>query len=388
MRIEIANNLAQFSAVADDWDKMWDSSQASLPTLKSMPLISAVKHFYRPADFRTILVYENNQLVAGLPLVKSKLKNIFNIFSLPNNQWGEWGDLMVDQRFESPQIYQALFDGLNRISKLPLRLTQIETSSEAWTKFLGACKINRRVIVEWPAWFVGMIDHEVHWPDFESQLSKDFRKKLSKYHRRFAKNGDLTFEHHYQFNEQDLDRYTTMAFELENTGWKGKQKSSVIASGQLDFFLENAQQLANQNSLRVSFLRLDGKPIAFNFGAIGKRTYYSWKIGYDPEFAKFAPGHVLQHFLIRTFHDMGCCDVQDKMGAISDATRQWSSRFKLKSNVLISSNSLKSKSLVRLYLLYRTLRNLRKSRTGPSQPAAGMKPRTTGSPGQPATIHR
>jgi hypothetical protein len=54
---------------------------------------------------------------------------------------------MVDQRFESPQIYQALFDGLNRISKLPLRLTQIETSSEAWTKFLGACKINRRVIV-------------------------------------------------------------------------------------------------------------------------------------------------------------------------------------------------------------------------------------------------
>jgi hypothetical protein len=388
MRIEIANNLAQFSAVADDWDKMWDFSQASLPTLKSMLLISAVKHFYQPADFRAILVYENDQLIAGLPLVKSKLKNIFNVFSLPNNQWGEWGDLMVDQRFESPQIYQALFEGLDRISKSSLRFNRIETSSKAWTKFLGVCKINQRIIVEWPAWFVGMIDHEGHWPDFESRLSKDFRKRLSKYHRRFAENGNLSFEHHSQFDEQSLDRYATLAFELENTSWKGKQGGSVVASGQLDFFLKNAQQLANQNSLRISFLRLDGKPIAFKFGAMGKRTYYSLKIGYNSEFARFAPGHVLAQFLTRAFHDTGCCDVQDSMGPVTEATKRWSNRFKLKSNVLVSGRSLKSKSLLRLYQLYRTLRDLQKSRTGPSQPAACMKPGTTGSPDQPATIHR
>jgi len=289
MRIEIANNLAQFSAVVDDWDKMWNFSQASLPTLKSMPLISAVKHFYQPAGFRAILIYENDRLVAGIPLVKSKLKNVFNIFSLPNNQWGVWGDLIVDQRFESPQIYQALFDGIDRISKSPLRLTDIETSSEAWTKFLGVCKINRRIIVENPAYFVGMIDHEAHWPDFESRLSKGFRKKLSKYHRGLAENGDLSFEHHSQFDEQYLDRCIAMAFEVENTGWKGKQGGSVVASGQLDFFLENAQQLANQNSLCISFLRLDGKPIAFKFGAMGKRTYYSWKIGKNCPDCNYVP---------------------------------------------------------------------------------------------------
>ena len=73
MRIEIANNLAQFSAVADDWDKMWDFSQASLPTLKSMLLISAVKHFYQPADFSAILVYENDQLIANVKFAPAGL---------------------------------------------------------------------------------------------------------------------------------------------------------------------------------------------------------------------------------------------------------------------------------------------------------------------------
>ena len=384
MRVEIVNNLTQFSAAAEGWDKLWDSSQASLPTLKSMLLISAVKHFYRSEDFRAILVYEDDRIVAGLPLVKSKFKNIFNMFSLPNNDWGEWGELIVDQRFESPQVYQALFDGLDRISKSSLHLPQIEASSEVWTKFLDVCKSNRRITVESPAFFVCMIDHEVYWPDFESRLLKGFRKKLSKYLSGFAENGNLSFEHHSQFDEQSLDRCVAMAFELENSGWKGKQKSSVVASGQLGFFLEISRYFAKQGSLRLSFLRFDGKPIAFNFGVIGKRTYYSWKIGYDPEFARFAPGQVLQQFMTCAFHDTGSCDVQDRMGPVTDATRRWTSRFKLKSDVLISGRSIKSKYFVRLYRTLRNLRNLyrdlrdpRISRPGSFQPAAGMRPGTT-----------
>ncbi len=48
--------------------------------------------------------------------------------------------------------------------------------------------------------------------------------------------------------------------------------------------------------LEVQFLKLDDRAIAFEIGFRSHGTYYSCKIGFDPEFSKFSPGQIITYF--------------------------------------------------------------------------------------------
>jgi CelD/BcsL family acetyltransferase involved in cellulose biosynthesis len=52
---------------------------------------------------------------------------------------------------------------------------------------------------------------------------------------------------------------------------------------------EVASWAATLGWLRLAFLRFNEQPIAFQFDLESGRTYYSLKIGYDPEFERFPP---------------------------------------------------------------------------------------------------
>ena len=45
-------------------------------------------------------------------------------------------------------------------------------------------------------------------------------------------------------------------------------------------------------------MRLDGRPLAFQYGLEDRRTYYLLKGGFDPEYRRFAPGKLLIAFMI------------------------------------------------------------------------------------------
>ena len=127
-------------------------------------------------------------------------------------------------------------------------------------------------------------------------------------------------------------------FEIENRSWKGSKETTTHDHNLARFFIEQAQCLNENNSLCVSFLKLDGTDIAFEFGMISNRTYYSFKIGFDLTYNACSPGHVLSEFLTEYFHAEDICEAQDTMGPISQATSRWSSRVKKLSNVSVGGN--------------------------------------------------
>jgi CelD/BcsL family acetyltransferase involved in cellulose biosynthesis len=51
--------------------------------------------------------------------------------------------------------------------------------------------------------------------------------------------------------------------------------------------------------LRLAFLRLDGRPIAFHFTIEDGGSAYQLKGGYEPEFRELAPGQLLVQDMIR-----------------------------------------------------------------------------------------
>lgn len=66
------------------------------------------------------------------------------------------------------------------------------------------------------------------------------------------------------------------------------------------FYRFVATWAAPRGSLRLAFLRLDGRPIAFHFTIEEGGAAYQLKGGYDPDLRELAPGHLLVEEVLRS----------------------------------------------------------------------------------------
>ncbi len=114
------------------------------------------------------------------------------------------------------------------------------------------------------------------------------------------------------------------AWETEERGWKGAAGTSVLQTpGASKFMLAQARWLAAEGRLRLAFLDCGGRNAAFCYGVLGKGVFHSFKIGYDPEFAAFSPGHLLQYHLLQALHGDPQVTAVDYIGEMTEYHASW-----------------------------------------------------------------
>jgi CelD/BcsL family acetyltransferase involved in cellulose biosynthesis len=151
------------------------------------------------------------------------------------------------------------------------------------------------------------------WDAYESGLRTKFRSELRRRRRRLEEEGRLTLE---VFDgDERLDELLEEGFRVEGSGWKGAYGTSINTSPALRrFYTEVAQWAADHGWLRLAFLRLDDRSIAFDYCLEFGKTHYLLKTGYDPAYAKFAPGMVLRRLMLYRAFSEGL-DTYDFLGA-------------------------------------------------------------------------
>jgi CelD/BcsL family acetyltransferase involved in cellulose biosynthesis len=91
-----------------------------------------------------------------------------------------------------------------------------------------------------------------------------------------------------------LDQRLADALAIEQSGWKAARGTAISSRPQTQrFYTEVARWAAERDWLRLVFLRLDGRPIAFHFAIEERGVYYALKGGFDPAFHRFSPGQLL-----------------------------------------------------------------------------------------------
>ena len=102
------------------------------------------------------------------------------------------------------------------------------------------------------------------------------------------------------------------AMRVEAASWKGRGGSAMLTNPRLSgFFLQLAQRLARQGSLRVCFLRLNGAPIAMQIGVVHAGRWWVLKIGYDERWAEHSPGIQLMWDVLRAAFEAAAELVRD-----------------------------------------------------------------------------
>jgi CelD/BcsL family acetyltransferase involved in cellulose biosynthesis len=87
--------------------------------------------------------------------------------------------------------------------------------------------------------------------------------------------------------------------QLEASGWKGERGTAIISNADTRSFYEQiARWAADQGILRLFFLKLDDRPIAFVFALEDNGALYYVKGGFDVELRRFGPGVIMTHEMI------------------------------------------------------------------------------------------
>lgn len=131
----------------------------------------------------------------------------------------------------------------------------------------------------------------------ERSLSRNLRHDVKRRTRRLCEAGTVSVE--VSDGNARLDELLEEGFRVERKSWKGGAGTAIADDARARrFYVALARWAAASGWLRLVFLRLDGRAIAFQLDLEVPPAYYSLKIGYDPDYESFSPGKLLTYSMV------------------------------------------------------------------------------------------
>jgi CelD/BcsL family acetyltransferase involved in cellulose biosynthesis len=159
------------------------------------------------------------------------------------------------------------------------------------------------------------------WMAFQARVPKSRRRSIARRERRLAELGELRFV--VEDGSERLDELLDEGFALEAAGWKGQRRTAILSQPQTRaFYRDVCHWAAAAGCLRLAFLRLDGRAIAFNLCLEDGRTHYALKPGHSPDMAPYGPGALLIYRLIERSFSLGLAN-HELLGASDDFKRSF-----------------------------------------------------------------
>jgi CelD/BcsL family acetyltransferase involved in cellulose biosynthesis len=284
---------AEISAIADAWDELATRTRA-LPFLWR-DWFEAWSAAFAPGSLQVATLTCGGELVALLPL-QARGKRLI---SASNWHTPVYGPLALDDDAGAELLGQLFSVDARTIELSFLDATGGGLDQAARAAHSAGRAIARRTLMRSP--FVAL---EGSYEDYERGLSKNRRKGLRRGTRALEREGSLTFE--IDDGRGDLEARLREAFAVEASGWKGERGTAISSSEETHrFYVELARHSAARNWLRLAFLRLDGRALAFDLALEHAGAWYSLKAGYEHSAARFGPGGVLLAMELRRCYENG-----------------------------------------------------------------------------------
>lgn len=136
-----------------------------------------------------------------------------------------------------------------------------------------------------------VLDLPPSWEDYLAAVSKSHRKQLRQLERRVLESERACW--HRVTSVSDLPRAWEVLVDLHQRRRKSLGEPGCFASRPFhDFHREVAERLLDRGELRISWLEIDGSPIAAEYHVADAKTTYAYQGGVDPERLDEEPGRL------------------------------------------------------------------------------------------------
>ena len=317
-------SVKQLRAAATAWDDLWWRSDAALPTARAELLAQWIEQFKPGAGFRALIIADQQQWVAALPLVSCRVGGVMTAGGLPSNSWTPCGELLLSPAADADAVLDCLLEAVAELPWQLLWLNDAQPESPRWQAFLRACDRAGVASNCHERFRVGRVEIDHNWELYQKRLPKNHRQTVHRALRRLNDEGTVQFEMQSRLDVQEVEPWLQAAFELEDRGWKSEAQSSVLHTPNMfRFLVGHAQQLARWGQLATAALRLNGQMLAYIYGFRAKGVYFAHKISYDPAFAAYSPGQVLFNHVLEQLHADSEAQALDFVGPLNQSLSRW-----------------------------------------------------------------
>jgi CelD/BcsL family acetyltransferase involved in cellulose biosynthesis len=282
---ETATTEDELAALADGWDELVLAAPRPSPFMLHAWLLEWWRHFGEGAELAVHVARRDGRLVAALPLCTRKRHGL-RVTEFVGGPTSALGDLLLAAG-EDEETARAVLGRAERDRRDLADLFGLPGDSRL-AAAAAPGRVRLVVRVEAP-----VLDLSGGWESV--YRAKTDAKKRNHHHRRrrqLTEQGrELTVEHACTVDE--LEPALEAAFELHELRWAGRpDQSGFAAPAGRRFNRAVLRPLAEQDVARILTLKLDGRPIAFNYYfALGK-SMVVYRLAFDPALARFSPGLV------------------------------------------------------------------------------------------------
>lgn len=212
-----------------------------------------------------------------------------------SNEYGPLGTPLID----SENALQSLEDFIDGVAQKDLKLPNVLVFPDirldsSFARMMRGVALSKNLPLEiTDKTERPMLESEIDAPDYLSgAISKNHLRDLERQRRRLSEKGDLEFVIARQPGDirVALDEF----LHLENKGWKGLKKTSLVADRHRAAFAREAvHNLAELDRVRIHSLQLDGKVIASLIVFVMAGESYTWKTTFDEEYSALSVGKLL-----------------------------------------------------------------------------------------------
>jgi CelD/BcsL family acetyltransferase involved in cellulose biosynthesis len=300
----------EIGSIAQEWDDL--ACEADLAPFLRPGWLSAWWSAFGAGRLVILAVRRMGRLVGVVPLCQKG-----TVLSSPTN----WHTPLYEPVVADRSALRAIVGWI--LSRHPRRLDlsfvdRDGAAEQEFHKLDGSYRLVERTIARSP--YVSIDgDWETYWQGVSGKLRQTVRRGS----RRLAEMGEVSLQ--IESGAERLDDLLAEGFDVEARSWKGR-KGTAISSGPQTrtFYTELARWAAPRDLLRLAFLRVDGRAVAFHFALESQGRHYLLKPGYDERFRKAGPGTVLTSRMIERAFALGL-DAYDFLGADDDHKMKWTS---------------------------------------------------------------
>ena len=295
IEVEVADEIAPLAA---EWDALAERLRAG-PFL-TPDWIEAHWSAFDGGRLAIIVARRDGALGAVLPLVRRR----GTARSVTNAQTPHFGMLSEDAELTTHAL-----NALERLGVSRLALSYVDRDDPLAVAVRERARADRRLLAERVMLRSPYIAIDGTLANYQERLTSSFRSSLRRRTRRLAKLGDVELD--LQDGSRELDELLAEGWRLEGAGWKGRAGTAVAARPATErFYEEVARRFAVRDGLQLSFLRLDGRAIAFMMGLKQEGVLYLLKGGFDPEYERLSPGQLLQERVIANSFATGLARIE------------------------------------------------------------------------------
>ena len=301
LQIEVINDLGRFNSIAAEWDRLVDRSNVERLFVSHAWLRTWWEAFAGDKELHILAIRKRGELVGAAPMMRSRQcmygLRIHSVESIYNHHTPRFDFIIAAGANET--VYRTLWNHICHGDDCEtVVLRQVPDNSPTLPAFERLARADGWLSGQWIAPPSPYIPLNCTYEEFLETLRSGHKYNLRKRYERLSKAGTIDVE--VVTEKQHVREVMHDGLRIEAAAWKGNKGTAIISDAAVtEFYMRLAEREADLGQLRLSFLRVGGKRISFNFALCSQGKLYGVKIGYDPEYHAYSPGNMLLNLILQ-----------------------------------------------------------------------------------------